>query len=183
MSSKTGPPAVGFDIETTGIGADDIVTVACVWSPEKQAHCFYGEDASPVVEMLDQAKYIYTFNGVGFDLPRFAKHCGRDMKDWVAKTVDPLYMMKSTMGFGGCVKLNELLKDNGFEPKSGSGLQAIEFWNTGDRESLLNYCMDDSRLTYSLCETDEIKWSKRWSIRLREARVMGFIRAPDCTSV
>lgn len=34
--------AVGFDIETTGVGPTDIVTVACVWSPEQQAHCFYG---------------------------------------------------------------------------------------------------------------------------------------------
>ena len=174
MSRSPGPP-VGFDIETTGIGANDIVTVACAWSPDGQAHCFYGEDPAPVVAMLDEARYIYTFNGMQFDLPRFAKHCGRDMGDWAAKTVDPLYMMKNTMGFYACTKLNDLLKDNGFDPKSASGLQAIEFWESGDLESLRSYCNDDARLTYLLCEAKEISWAKRWRIKLTESRVMAFL--------
>jgi uncharacterized protein YprB with RNaseH-like and TPR domain len=64
--------SVGFDIETTGIGPDDIVTVACVWSPHEQAHCFFDDDFSNVAKLLDDAEHIYTFNGVEFDLPRFA---------------------------------------------------------------------------------------------------------------
>jgi uncharacterized protein YprB with RNaseH-like and TPR domain len=28
--------AVGFDIETTGVSDNDIITVACAWSPECQ---------------------------------------------------------------------------------------------------------------------------------------------------
>lgn len=128
-------PAVGFDIETTGVGEDDIVTVACAWSPDKQAHCFFGQDPSTIESMLDEAEFIYTFNGVEFDLPRFAKHCGRRTADgWIRKTVDPLFAMKHSLGFGACVKLNDVLKANGFEPKSGSGLQAIQFWQDGDRE-------------------------------------------------
>ena len=169
--------AVGFDIETTGVGADDIVTVACAWSPDREAHCFYGEDPSEVVRMLNTARHIYTFNGVQFDLPRFAKHCGAGpdtVRRWGAKTVDPLYLMKQTMGFGACIKLNDLLKENGLDPKSGSGLQAIQFWADGDRESLRAYCMDDCKLTHALCEAKEIKWAKRWILRLREARVLGF---------
>ena len=172
---------VGFDIETTGIGPDALVTVACVWSPTKQAHCFYGEDPSPVTDLLDSAKYIYTFNGMEFDLPRFAKHCGRSMGPWAAKTVDPLYMMKNGMGFGACTKLNDLLHDNGYEPKSGSGLQAIEFWNNGELDALLSYCMDDSRLTYEICNSTEIKWAKRWIVRMRQAKVLDFI--PPVSSI
>ena len=166
--------AVGFDIETTGVGPADIVTVACAWSLEEQAHCFYGEDFSTVADMLDRAKRIYTFNGIEFDLPRFAKHCGRSMRDWAAKTVDPLYMMKTTMGYGACTKLNELLKENGLDPKSASGLQAIEFWEQGDLESLRSYCNDDARLTYELCTKREIYWMKRWRIKLKESRIMAF---------
>ena len=181
MPHSPGPtPCVGFDIETTGVGPNDIVTEACAWSPEQQAHCFYGEDVAPVVEMLDSAKYIYTFNGIQFDLPRFAKHCGRDMTAWAVKTVDPLYAMKSTLGFYACVKLNDVLKDNGFDPKSASGLQAIEFWQNGELESLRSYCNDDARLTYLLCESKDISWAKRWNIRLGESRLVGsFLRAPQ----
>jgi hypothetical protein len=96
------------------------------------------------------------------------------MEAWVGKTVDPLYMMKHSMGYGACTKLNDLLKENGYEPKSGSGLQAIQFWNEGKLEELTSYCMDDARLTYMLCETPDIKWGKRWIIRMRQGRVMGF---------
>ena len=167
--------AVGFDIETTGVDTDSIVTVACVWSPTAQATCFFGEDFTPVLKMLDAATMIYTFNGVEFDLPRLAKHCGRpSIGSWVQKTVDPLYMMRHTMGFGGCLRLNALLIANGFEPKSGSGLQAIQFWNDGNRKALSAYCMDDSRLTYELCETRSIMWGNNWRIHLWEPRVMRF---------
>lgn len=168
--------SVGFDIETTGIDAQAIVTVACVWGPDgNQAHCFYGEDPSAVLEILNNAKHIYTFNGMEFDLPRFATHCNMSMEAWSRKTVDPLYTMKHTMGFGACVKLNDVLQENGFETKSGSGLQAIQFWNEGNRDALMSYCMDDARLTYELCaKTDGIKWAKRWVLKLRESRILDF---------
>jgi hypothetical protein len=169
------PAAVGFDIETTGVGADDIVTVACVWSPFATATCFHGEDFAPVLAMLDGASMIYTFNGMEFDLPRLAKHCGRGgVGKWACKTVDPLYLMRHSMGFGGCMRLNDLLLANGFEPKSGSGLQAIQFWNEGNRTALSSYCMDDARLTYELCETRSITWGNAWLIHLWETRVMQF---------
>jgi hypothetical protein len=170
---------VGFDIETTGVSADDIVTVACAWSPGAQAQAFHGEDCSAVVRMLDDATLIHTFNGVEFDLPRFARHCGRrDLGPWLRKTVDPLYAMKHTMGIGACRKLGDLLVQNGFEPKSGSGLQAVEFWRDGERDKLAAYCMDDARLTYLLCEEGGgIQWGRSWRVRLGRARVLEFAPA------
>ena len=169
------PAPVGFDIETTGVGPDDIVTVACVWSPDREAACFYGDDFGPVLEMLDQAPLIHTYNGVEFDLPRLAKHCGREMGPWLLKTVDPLHLMKQSMGFGACRKLNDVLLSNGFEPKSGSGLQAIEQWKNRELDALKNYCMDDARLTHSLCEMDQIRWGQQWVLRMRDARVLSFV--------
>ena len=170
------PTTVAMDIETTGVDEDSIVTVACVWSPTTKATCFYGEDFTPVLELLDNATLIHTFNGIEFDLPRLAKHCGRsDIGAWVRKTVDPHYLMRYSMGFGGCMRLNDLLLANGFEPKSGSGLQAIQFWNEGNLEALSAYCMDDARLTYELCETrGGIVWGAQWRIHLWESRVMHF---------
>lgn len=176
MPAARGPTAVGFDIETTGVAENDIVTVACVWSPTKQCQAFYGDDFADVERMLDEADLIYTFNGIEFDLPRLAKHCSREVGPWMRKTVDPLFMMKHAMGFGGCRKLNDLLMLNGFEPKSGSGLQAVQFWYDGEKEKLASYCMDDARLTFLLCESESVQWSPRWRVRMREARVLEFIR-------
>jgi hypothetical protein len=167
--------AVGFDIETTGIESDDILTVACVWSPTVKVTCFHGDDFKPLLDILDAATLIHTFNGIEFDLIRLAKHCGRSsIGSWVQKTVDPHYLIRYGMGFGGCMRLNELLIANGFEPKSGSGLQAIQFWNDGNLDALSSYCMDDARLTYELCETRSIVWGNHWTIHLWEPRVMRF---------
>lgn len=170
--------AVGFDIETTGVGEDDILTVACVWSPTAQATCFHGEDFAPVLAMLDAAPMIHTFNGIEFDLPRLAKHCGRasSIASWMRKTTDPHYLVRHSMGFGGCMRLNDVLTANGFEPKSGSGLQAIQFWNEGNRAALAAYCMDDARLTYELCETrSAIAWGAQWRLHLWEPRALRFV--------
>jgi hypothetical protein len=168
--------AVGFDIETTGVGTEDILTVACVWSPTVQITCFHGDDFTPLLKVLDSAALIYTFNGIEFDLPRLAKHCGRvGIGSWIRKTVDPLYLIRHSMGFGGCMRLNDLLIANGFEPKSGSGLQAIQFWNEGNRAALSSYCIDDARLTHMLCETRSINWGANWRIHLWEPRVMQFV--------
>jgi hypothetical protein len=166
---------VGFDVETTGISNEDIITVACVWSPcGVKVSCFHGEDFTPLLNVLDAAKYIYTFNGIDFDLPRLAKKCGRDMSPWVKKTVDPLYLMKGVLGFGACMKLDKLLMANGFECKSACGLEAIRFWNEGNLDALSSYCMDDARLTYELCAAPSITWGK-WRVHLREARVVSFV--------
>ena len=166
---------VGFDVETTGIGEHDIITVACAWSPcGVRVACFHGEDFSPLLDVLDRAKYIYTFNGIDFDFPRLAKTCGRDMAPWLKKTVDPLFMMKGVLGFGACMKLDNLLIANGFECKSGSGLEAVRLWKEGNRTALSSYCMDDARLTYELCAVPSILWGK-WRVQLREARAVSFV--------
>ena len=167
--------AVGFDIETTGKELSDIVTVACAWSPNGQAHCFHADDPAPVMDLLNAATHIYTYNGVEFDLPRFAKHCGCSTEAWTLKTVDPLFAMKNVLGFGACVKLNDLLRENGYSPKSGSGLEAIEMWHDGRHEALMSYCMDDARLTYELCASKGgIKWAERWVLKLNNPQILEF---------
>jgi hypothetical protein len=88
------------------------------------------------------------------------------MGPWALKAVDPLYAMKKTMGFAACDKLNSVLMANGFDPKIASGLQAVQFWNEGNRTALEAYCMDDARLTYELCEAKEVVWG-RWMLELR----------------
>jgi hypothetical protein len=175
--------AVGFDIETTGKELTDIVTVACAWSPTSSAYCFNAEDPTPVIELLNSATHIYTFNGMEFDLPRFAKHCGCSMEAWAMKTVDPLFAMKHVLGFGACVRLNNLLLENGYSPKSGSGLEAIEMWHNGNHQELMSYCMDDARLTYELCASPNgIKWAEKWVLNLNNPRILEFQPQPTLTN-
>jgi hypothetical protein len=82
--------------------------------------------------------------------------------------------MKGVLGFGACMKLNDLLIANGFETKSGSGLEAIRLWQEGNRTALSSYCLDDARLTYELCAVPSILWGK-WRVHLCEARMVSFV--------
>ena len=64
--------------------------------------------------------------------------------------------------------------ENSLEPKSSSGMQAIQLWNDRHRQALLEYCVDDSRLTsrFLLCQIKEIRWKQRCLILLAEAKVL-----------
>lgn len=167
MCDPSRHPHVAMDIETTGkCVINDKMTVVCVWSPDETWFCFGDEDFSKIVEILNQAQTIYTFNGIHFDIPILAKHCGVDPSTWMLKTVDPLFLMFSTMGFGACRKLDLVLSDNGFENKSGSGLDAIEYWKNNERDKLMKYCMQDAKLTYDVCSLPLIKWGSCYVIDL-----------------
>ena len=167
MCDPTQHTAIAMDIETTGKDVDnDIMTVCCMWSPTQQLSCFHFDDYSEIVKVLNDVDYILTFNGIHFDIPILARHCKVDPGAWVQKTVDPLFVMQNTLGFEASRKLDLVLKDNGFECKSASGLDAIEYWNTGKYDLLESYCMQDARLTYGLCSLRKIRWSSTYSLNL-----------------
>jgi DEAD/DEAH box helicase domain-containing protein len=162
---------VALDIETTGKSVEkDLLTVVCVWSPDVQISCFQQQDYKPIIDLLDRVDYILTFNGVHFDIPILARHCNVDPSSWIKKTVDPLFVMFNTLGFGGCRKLDYILQDNGFETKCASGAEAIVFWKEGKYEQLEHYCMEDARLTYKLCTQPSIKWGDSYVLRMYDTQ-------------
>jgi uncharacterized protein YprB with RNaseH-like and TPR domain len=63
-----------LDIETTGFGYKDIITLVG-WSKAGRYGCLiHGGDREELLGVLEDAKVIVTFNGRTFDLPRLRHH-------------------------------------------------------------------------------------------------------------
>lgn len=167
MCDPTQHKAVAMDIETTGKDVNrDIMTVVCIWSPTMQLSRFHFDDYADVVSVLNEVDYILTFNGIHFDIPILARHCKVNPSHWIQKTVDPLFLVQNTLGYEASRKLDLVLQENGFECKSASGKDAIEYWFDKKYDLLESYCMQDARLTYGLCSLRKIRWSPTYSLNL-----------------
>lgn len=166
----TEPRILVFDVETNAIETDSNrasihVTVAVArWihnnSDDIGCTCIVPsaqeDDAlhSELAPRLDAAEAIVAYNGRGFDLrvllmAHFANEEGRKrVESWNAKLVDPFEVMRETTR--SWVKLDELLEANGLPCKTGSGLDAIKWWEDGEREKVARYCEADVEALRSL---------------------------------
>jgi len=111
------------------------------------------KNKSLVLSLLDRSTCIIGYNVVMFDLEfikRSFPDCVDDkrMSDWVLKTVDPFMFLKYI--FKNTCKLDSLLVLNKLNSKSGSGSNAIVLAEEERWQELLDYCMDDTMLTYQL---------------------------------
>ncbi len=110
-----------------------------------------------LIQDFNTAPSLCAYNAVLFDIPFMTKQLEIDnetVQNWLLKLIDPFHTMKTC--FGVTCKLDKMLALNGLQCKSASGLQAIEMARDGDWVSLVNYCMDDVRLTVDICVQDKI---------------------------
>ena len=158
---------VAWDLETTGLnGTTDLVTVGALYSPEKQiVYQFATLSCGIVVKVpdfdlkkeafmkeLDDAPVLAAFNGIGFDVPfltaAFHPTHERVMR-WLLKSIDVFETCKRACE-GRTFGLNLVLALNGYTVKTGSGMEAVWQARRGEWESLSQYCLEDSRLTYEI---------------------------------
>lgn len=59
-----------FDIETSGLEIDSIVTLVCCFHENRPLHFLAGENLDDFLELLDGIKLLVSFNGDTFDVPR-----------------------------------------------------------------------------------------------------------------
>lgn len=148
-------PVTAFDIETTGLGDDDIVTCVCAYDAERSlvfSQCTpTGERCEAFVRLLDEAPMLCAFNGVRFDVPFLARRWGIPRAQsgaWIAKLIDPFEVCR--LALGRTFSLDRLLAANGVAGKTGSGLEAIQMAKDGRWDALAEYCMADTRKTHEV---------------------------------
>lgn len=59
-----------FDIETSGLAADSVVTLVCCFHGGQPLRFLAGENLDDFLELLDEVKLLVSFNGASFDVPR-----------------------------------------------------------------------------------------------------------------
>jgi hypothetical protein len=129
----------------------------------------YDKNKKLVLSELDNATCIIGYNVVLFDLEFIKRTFSDDVDDhrmsqWVLKTIDPFMFLKY---ISKCTcKLDALLKLNKLDSKSGSGGNAIILAQEGKWEELLDYCMDNTMLTFQLFSRVKISCGTKSEIQI-----------------
>ena len=106
-------------------------------------------------ETLAKDRYLIGFNSIAFD-DEVLKHVGINVKTdydllqelWVAAGLSRTFQYPSHTGFG----LNATSEANGYGSKTGWGGHAPVQWQRGEWGSVIDYCLEDVRLTWRLVE-------------------------------
>ena len=116
-------------------------------------HHFWCDDAQgfkPLLALMDEVDVIVTYNGATFDMPLLRKHYTSSARYYAHrfKHLDLFARLRDATGIW--ISLTNLATSNGLQPKTGNGLQAIDWWHAGNRDDLLAYCHSDVRILATL---------------------------------
>ena len=112
-------------------------------------YTFNADELADFEELLKGVRRVIGYNIRHFDYPVLQPH----MKTLVLKDLPTLDLMtEPAQGLGFRPKLDDLAKATLGVSKSGHGLQAIEWFRTGQFDLLRQYCLDDVKITRDLLE-------------------------------
>jgi DEAD/DEAH box helicase domain-containing protein len=153
-----GPRILYFDLETQK-SASDVggwqnthlmrVSVAVIFDSAENRFFSYMEDqVDALLKHLEKADLIVGFNIKRFDYSVLRAYTGKDLK--TLTTFDILEDLYRRLGFR--LGLDHLAAETLNQKKSGDGLQALEWFKTGEMEKLTEYCRHDVEITRDLFE-------------------------------
>lgn len=149
--------AVVFDIETRNIFADvgaadpallDISIVAAYDSATGEYSSYLQEELPKLWPILEQADVLVGYNSDHFDIPLLNKYYSGDLTK--IKSIDILREIKKSIGRR--VRLDQVAQGTLGTRKSGHGLEAVEWWKTGQIDKIRKYCIKDVEITKNVYE-------------------------------
>lgn len=147
---------ITLDIETInatvggGFDPKDMkLAVACIHDSETDTFTSYTEDQLPTLwHILERADLLIGYNSNHFDIPILNRYYAGDLGK--IRSVDLLTEIKNTLGRR--IKLDSVAQATLGRKKSGSGLDAIKWWQEGKFEKVIKYCIEDVRITKEIYE-------------------------------
>lgn len=146
---------ITFDIETknlfSDVGSNDPtaldISVVCIHDSLTDEYTSYLEKDFPKLwPILEQADMLITFNGDHFDIPLLNKYYSGDLTK--IKSLDLLVEVRNSLGRR--IKLDTLAEATLGKNKAGHGLEAITWWQNGEIDKIIKYCIEDVRITKEL---------------------------------
>jgi DEAD/DEAH box helicase domain-containing protein len=107
---------------------------------------FLQADFPKLWPILEQADMLITFNGDHFDIPLLNKYYSGDLTK--IKSLDLLVEVRNSLGRR--IKLDSIAEATLGTKKSGHGLDAIVWWQSGEIDKIIKYCIDDVKITKEL---------------------------------
>jgi DEAD/DEAH box helicase domain-containing protein len=146
---------ITFDIETRNtfqdVGSTESsaldISVVCIHDSLTDEYTSYlQEDLPKLWPIIEQADMLITFNGDHFDIPLLNKYYSGDLTK--IKSLDLLVEVRNSLGRR--IKLDTLAEATLGKNKSGHGLDAITWWQQGEIEKIIKYCIEDVKITKDL---------------------------------
>ncbi len=146
-----------FDIETKNffpdIGVNDPasldISVVCIFNYRDNTYSsFLEKDLKKLWPILEKAGMLIGYNSDHFDIPLLNKYYPGDLTN--IRSLDLLKEIKKS--YGRRVKLDQVAEATLNLKKSGSGLEANLWWKKGEIDKIINYCLQDVRITKELYE-------------------------------
>ena len=136
--------------DLSGLGKDEFVG-------------FYEEELKDMWPILERAKRIIGFNIIGFDLPVLSAYYHGDTSSFAV--LDILQEVKKQVGHR--VSLNAIASETLGVQKSGSGLDALKYYEQKKLKKLADYCLMDVRITRDVYDYGKkhghIKFKNKWN--------------------
>ncbi len=136
------------------LGALGVSMVGVYSYHHKEYQAYFENDFPKLLSILAEKPFVIGFNHRRFDLPVLQPY----FKDFDLKQLKILDILEElTKTLGHRVSLDSVAQATLGTKKSGHGLDAIRYWNTGDLENLKKYCLDDVRITKEIYEYGALK--------------------------
>lgn len=144
-----------FDIETSNqfsdVGSSDPtaldISVVCIHDSETDEYLhFLQEDLPKLWPILEKADMLIGFNSDHFDVPLLNKYYPGDLT--YIKSLDLLKEIHKSLGRR--IKLDTIAEATLGENKSGHGLQALKWWRDGEKQKVIDYCIQDVKVTKNI---------------------------------
>jgi DEAD/DEAH box helicase domain-containing protein len=143
---------ITFDIETKNffqdVGSNDPaaldISVVCIHdSSDDSYQSFLEADFPKLWKILEKADLLITWNGNHFDIPLLNKYYPGDLSK--IRSLDLMSEVRDSIGRR--LKLDTVAEATLGVKKSGNGFDAVNWWNTGQIDKIIKYCLDDVKIT------------------------------------
>ncbi|GBF40281.1 ribonuclease H-like domain-containing protein [Leptospira johnsonii] len=159
-----------LDIETSGLGSGDFVTVVGTYDGKDFKTYLRGRNMDDFPEELSSSHVFVTYNGAAFDVPFLEREFGKKFKN---RHLDLMYILRSLGikgGLKGCEKALGIKRDLPYEV---NGADAVRLWwqyvQYDDQDALdllLKYNRED---VVNL----ELLFIKAYNLKIKETRFFG----------
>ena len=144
-----------FDIETKNIfetvgsrdPADLDISVVCLYESESEAYLSFTEEQFPSMwPYFQNAERLVTYNGTYFDIPCLQTYAPCNLSE--INHVDLFVSLQQASGKR--IGLDSVAQATLGIQKSGHGLDAVAWWNAGEVQKIIDYCIQDVKVTKAL---------------------------------
>lgn len=131
---------------------------------------YFEADLPDLFPLLEKADVVVGFNIDNFDMQTLVPYYSSDIS--VIPTLDLMMRIKDSVGHR--IGLDAVAKETLGAGKTGDGLDAIKYYQTGQLDKLRDYCLQDVAVTRDLHDyglsKGSVKFRNKWN-RLIEAPI------------